>query len=240
MVVEEANKDLKRIPSSVKIEGSNMLLNMIKATNSMNQQRDYLMSFILASLYGKNVKKIVFEEECLKHPSKGPHDLVVYLKRGTRVVNEIRRLKQTNWDKHEEDNFIFGSLRKTEYLYELREDPNRSTTGFLDTILNEIEAKSNQLDPEEINIIWIASKGWHYKATFIEDATSYYSSCSYKSSNDQFSNTHIMPDNLSALGWFWDGDPYDTTAKAECFFITSSEIIDDFKSIFKINTFFDE
>jgi hypothetical protein len=234
MIIDEANKYLERIPSSVKIEGSNKLFEMIKSTSSINQQRDYLMSFILASLYGDKVSKIVFEEKCSKHPSKGAHDLVVYLPRGNRIINEIRRLKQTSWDKYEEDNFIFGSSKKTDLLYELREDPNRSTTGFFDTILNEIEAKSNQLDPGEINIIWIASKSWHYKATFIEDAASYYSRKDVLSTD----KTHIKPENLSALGWFWEDDPNNTTAEAECFFIMSCEIIQNFKNIFKVNTFF--
>jgi hypothetical protein len=238
MIIYEANKYLERIPSSVKIYGSNKLFEMIKSTSSTNQQRDFLMSFILASLYGDKVSKIVFEEECSKHLSKGAHDLVVYLPSGNRIINEIRRLKQTSWDKYEEDNFIFGSSKKTDLLYELREDPNRSTTGFFDTILNEIEAKSNQLDPGEINIIWIASKSWHYKATFIEDAASYYSVNSHEKLINQTENIHIIPKSLSALGWFWDGDPYNTTANAECFFITPSKIIDEFKNIFMVNTFY--
>ncbi|MBK6914170.1 MAG: hypothetical protein IPH11_11180 [Ignavibacteriales bacterium] len=231
-IIEMAEEYLKRIPSSVEIEGTHYVLNMINTTNSVEQQRDYLMSFLLASLYGKIVKRIVFEESCSKHPSKGPHDLVVYLDRGTRIVNEIRRLKQTRWDKYEEENHVSGSIKKTGQLYELRDDPDRSTTGFLDTILKEIEAKGTQLDSEEINIIWIASKGMHYKATDIEDAASYYSvGC------QNISNIHIMPKDLTALGWFWDGDPFDTTAEAECFFIKPTKVIDKLKNIFLLKTF---
>ena len=233
-VFEEVNMYLKRIPTSVELEGTHQLLKMIKSTDIINQQRDYLMSFILASLYSGIVKKIVFEEDCSKHPSEGPHDLVVYLDSGIRIVNEIRRLKQTKWDKNEQENYVLDAIKKTGRLYALREDPNRSTTGFLDTILKEIEGKSDQLDPNEINIIWIASKGIHYKATNIEDAASHYISGWHKISDDQPGKAHKMPKNLSALGWFWDGDPYDTTAKAKCFFIVPSEITNNLNNTFEV------
>ena len=218
-VFEEVNKYIERIPSSVKLQGTQTLLKMIETTGSINQQRDHLMSFLLASLYGEIARKIVFEEVCSKHPSKGPHDLVVYLDANIRIVNEIRRLKQTPWDKFEEGNYVFGSIERTGLLYELREDPNRSRTGFFDIILKEIEGKSNQLDPKEINIIWIASKGIHFKATYVEDAASYYFTSFSNISNYQNEKMLKVPNNLSALGWFWDGDPYDTSAKAQCFFL---------------------
>ena len=225
-ILEEANKYIKRIPPYVILEGTDQLLEMIKTTDSIDQQRDHLMSFLLASLFGGIIKKAVFEENCSKHQSKGPHDLVVYLEDGTRIVNEIRRLKQTSWDKNEQESYVLDSVKRTGQLYELRENPNRSTTGFLDTILKEVEAKRVQLDPNEFNIIWIISKGIHYKATDIEDAALHYTSGWHTLSNDQPGKAHKKPEYLSALGWFWDGDPYSTSAPAQCFLMTHSRILE--------------
>jgi hypothetical protein len=53
-------------------------------------------------------------------------------------------------------------------------------------------------------------------------------------STEQPGKVHKMPTYLSALGWFWDGDPYNTSAKAQCFFLTQSKIIDKLKNIFEV------
>jgi hypothetical protein len=122
------------------------------------------------------------------------------LNNDSRVINEIRRLKQTSWNKKEEDNCVLGQEDNPEYFYELKEGPAPSTTGFLDTILKEIEARSDQLDLGGFNIIWASSKGMHYRATFIEDAALYYSIRLYKKSIAQPQIVHLMPKNLSTLG----------------------------------------
>jgi len=207
-VLEEAYKYINRIPSSVTPEGTDRVFELIMNTHSIDQQQDHMMSFLLASLFSGTVKKIVFEEKCSINGSKGPHDLVIYLDDGTRIVNEIHRFKQTPWDKKEQENNVIDSVKRTGQLYELREDPSRSTSGFLDIILKEIETKSVQLEPNEFNIIWFASKGIHYKATDIEDAASHYVFGWHNLTNDQPGKAHKKPENLSALGWFWDGDPY--------------------------------
>lgn len=237
-IITEAHKYIERVPKSVILDGTDNLLKMIKATDSIEQQQDHLMSFLLASLFGGAVKKLVFEEPCSRHPSKGQHDLVAYLDNGIRIVNEILRLKQTSWDKNEQENYVSGSVTSTRELYELKEDPHRSTTGFLDTILNKVEAKSDQLDPNETNIIWIASKGIHYKATDIEDTASHYAFGWHNLPNDQPGKTHKRPENLSALGWFWDGDPNSTSAQAQCFFITPSRIVDKLNSVINVKRLF--
>jgi len=232
-IIEQAYKYIQRITSSV-TEGTDRLLKMIKDHDSIEQQRDHLMSFILATLFGASVKKLVFEERCSKHKSKGTHDLVVYLNNGTRIVNEVTRNKQTDWDKKEQENYVFNSVRRTEQLYELREDPKRSTTGFLDTILTKVEAKSNQLDPNETNILWFTSRGIHYKATDIENAVSHYAFGWHNLPNDQPGKAHKKPENLSALGWFWDGDPNSTSAQAQCFMITPSRILENLNSVINV------
>lgn len=223
-VIKQAQIYIERIHHSVELEGTDELLRKIRSTNSVKQSRDHLAAFVLASLLGDATRKLVFEEPCTKHPSGGPHDLVAYLNDGTRLVNEIKRLAQTPWDKYEEENYMFGQA--TEQLYELKEDPHHSTTGFLDIILREIESKSKQLDPKETNIVWFTSNGIHYQATDIEDAASHYALGWHKLSEEQPGKAHSKPENLSALGWFWDGDPEHTTAKAQCFFITPLDNMD--------------
>lgn len=232
-IIEEANKYVERIPTSI-VVGTEKLLKMIKDTDSIEQQRDHLMSFILATLFGGSVKKLVFEERCSKHKSKGTHDLVVYLNNGTRIVNEVTRIKQTDWDKKEQENYVFHSVRRTGQLYELREDPKRSTTGFPDTILTKVEAKRDQLDPNETNIVWIASKGMHYNATHIEDAAYHFAFGWHNLPNDLSGKAHKKPENLSALGWFWDGDPNSTSAQAQCFIITPSRILENLNSLINV------
>ena len=143
-------------------------------------------------------------------------------------------MKQTDWDKDELENYVFDSLKRTEQLYELREDANRSTTGFLDTILTKVEAKSNQLDPNETNILWFTSRGIHYKATDIEDAASHYAFGRHNLPNDQPGKAHRKPENLSALGWFWDGDPNSTSTQAQCFIISPSRILENLNSVINV------
>ena len=105
----------------------------------------------------------------------------------------------------------------------------------MDTILNEISIKENQFEPDVTNILWIASKGLHYQATDIEDAASHfargYSIISCNKPETEPGWAHIKPANLTAIGWLWDGDPINSTAKPHCFIISHSY---DLKSITNI------
>jgi len=223
-IVQQAYHYLKRIPSSVVVKGENVLLKNMKATHSAEQQKDCLSSFILATLLAPCAEKLVFEENCKQHPSKGPHDLVVYLNGGTRIVNEIKRLKPTFWDRKETE-CARNSVKRTGALYEVKEDPNRSTTGFLDTILKEVESKGKQLDPNNTNIIWFSSIGTnHYEANDIEDVASHYTDGHAKLSSDQPGRAHEKPEWLTALGWFFDGDPQCTSLNPKCFFLVASVV----------------
>lgn len=196
----------------------------MKATHSAEQQKDCVSSFILATLLAPCAERMVFEENCKQHPSKGPHDLVVYLSGGTRIVNEIKRLKPTSWDQKETE-CARNSVRRTSALYKVREDPYRSTTSFLDTIFKEVESKDKQLDPNNTNIIWISSIGTnHYEADDIRVAASCYAVSHMKSSPDQLGCVHEKPEWLTALGWFLDGDPQCTSLNPECFFLVASVV----------------
>ena len=194
----------------------------MKATRSAEQQKDCVSSFILATLLAPCAERLVFEENCKQHPSKGPHDLVVYLSGGIRIVNEIKRLKPTFWDQPETE-CVRNSAKRTCELYKMKEEQNRSTTGFLDTILKEVESKGKQLDPNNTNIIWFSSIGTnHYEADDIEDAAGHYTDGHAKLSSDQPGRVHEKPEWLTALGWFLDCDPQCTSLNPKCFFLVAS------------------
>lgn len=222
--IDQARYYLKRIPSSVVVEGEKILLKNMKTMNSAEQQKDCVSSFILATLLASCAKRLVFEEDCKQHQSKGPHDLVLYLGDGTRIINEIKRLKPTLWDQKETEH-VRNSVKRTGTLYKVNEDPNRSTTGFLDTILKEVESKGKQLDPNNTNIIWFSSIGTnHYEADDIENAASHYTDGHAKLSSDQPGRAHKKPEWLTALGWFLDGDPNCTLLYPKCFFLVASVV----------------
>lgn len=224
LIIKQVYQYLERIPSSVVVTGTNDLLEKIKATHSAEQRKDYLSSFILATLLAPCAKRLVFEENCSQHPSRGPHDLVVYVMDGPRIVNEIKRLKQTLWDQKETE-CVRNSVKHTDALYRVKEDLGRSTTGYLDTILKEVESKGPQLDPDNINIIWFSSIGTnHYEADDIQDAASFYAKGQAKLSSDQPGHTHKKPTWLTALGWFLDGDPQRTSLNPKCFFLVTSAV----------------
>ncbi len=223
-IIDEAQQYLKGIPSSVKVEGVDRILKKIQKTRSTEQQKDCLASFILAMLLAPCAKRLVFEETCRQHQSGGQHDLVIYLMDDTRVVNEIKRLKPTAWDQKETEIIRNTSTPKVKF-YKLKDDPNRSTTGFLDTILKEVELKSKQIDPNNTNIVWFSSCGTnHYEADDIGCAAHHYAVGQPKLPPDQPGHSHKKPEWLTALGWFWDGDLQCTTLRPECFFLEASPV----------------
>lgn len=232
-MIDIANKYIKRISEKVTLEGQEKLLKMIKSTNDLEQQNDYLIPLFLALILSDISEKLILEEKW-DFKSNRCHDLVAYLSNGTRIVNEIKRLRQTQWDKEEFNNHVLNSVARTGQLYELKEDPNHSTTGFLDTILNEVELKEKQLEPKVTNIIWFSSRGIHYQATFIEDAASHYAQGWNNLPTEQPGKAHKKPKFLSALGWLWDGEPENTTAKPQCFFITPCKDVEILKNVIQI------
>lgn len=219
-----ADDYLKRIPSSVAVANKDVLLKNMRATRDVEQQKDCLSSFILATLLAPCAERLVFEENCKQHLSKGPHDLVVYLSGGIRIVNEIKRLKPTSWDQKETE-CVRNSVERTGALYKVQEDPCRSTTSFLDIILKEVKSKGKQLDPKNTNIIWFSSIGTnHYEADDIEDAANHYIDGHEKLYSDQPGRAHEKPEWLTALGWFLDGDPQCTSMNPKCFFLVTSVV----------------
>lgn len=237
-LIKKALSYIDAISCKVLLKGHDKLMKMLTSNADIEQQQDLMISLFLAYIFSDTCDRIILEEEWEDQKGKiRSHDLVAYFYNGTKIVNEIKRLKQTNWDLKEQ-NRINITNGKASTLFELKEDSSRNR-GFLETILKDIIDKKEQFEPNVTNIMWIASKGLHYRASDIEDAASHFAKEGTELSTDLLRDKPykdlIRPKYLNALGWIWDGDPIYSTLQPECFFISLCDDLESLKNIINNN-----
>ena len=88
---------------------------------------NYLAPLRVAALFSQHrLARIAFEEPCSRHPSRGPHDVVLYTRTNARVVNEVKRLTETLWSQKQKEAAT-DCVKRTGLLHEMTEDPDKST-----------------------------------------------------------------------------------------------------------------
>ncbi len=93
-IIEKAQNYISHISKKVNLKGQEKLINMINSTNDIEQMQDCLISLYLASVFSNITVRLVLEEPWMNNSgNRSYHDLVAYLPNGSRIVNEIKRLK---------------------------------------------------------------------------------------------------------------------------------------------------
>jgi len=177
---------------------------------------DYLAPLRVAALFSKqDLARVVFEEPCTRHSSRGPHDVVLYTHTDVRVVNEVKRLTETLWSRKEKEAAT-DCGKRTGLLHEMREDPDKST-GSHDIMLKEVWKKRLQFDPGQPNVLWFVSSNDFYDDQKVEDVAYFLTVQRDQLPEGQPGRAHQKPKDLTALGWLWDGDRSWTTEVPHCF-----------------------
>ncbi|MDP3722201.1 MAG: hypothetical protein Q8R91_01725 [Candidatus Omnitrophota bacterium] len=173
------------------------------------------------------------EERCRLHPARGPHDVVLPLGEGQRVIVEIRRFDHATaaGDVVEEKTTTYVCKHQPlpddnspELLKEIKDDPEKSK-GRLALVLEAINEKQNQLDPSGINVIWFVTRNSMCQPEIVVEDIPWY----YK----QLECPYQRPEHLTALAWSFDGpsgpcvDSYLFGALGICALLNSCPILED-------------
>ena len=112
-------------------------------------------------------------------------------------------------------------MRSSEFtgaFHQLEYNPEQSTTGPEDILLKEIEAKTDQFDPDAVNVCWIVSRSTFCLHRHVQKVAWFYRdgrgllegdpSCNHSDDNCAHPGlAHQKPQHLSGLGWMWDRAP---------------------------------
>ena len=188
---------------------------------------DYLAPLRVAALFPqRNLARIVFEEPCSKHPSRGPHDVVLYTNTNARIVNEIKRFTETLWSQKQKEAAT-DCVKRTGLLHEMWEDPDKCT-GSHDIMLKEVWKKRLQLDPGHPNVLWLVSSNDFYDDQKVEDVAHFLAIGRDKLPEDQPGRAHQKPEHLTALGWLWDAERSWTTERPHVILLESNAPLKSF------------
>ena len=188
---------------------------------------NYLAPLRVATLFSQHsLDRIVFEEPCSRHPSRGPHDVVLYTNTNARVVNEIKRLTETLWSRKQKEAAT-DCAKHTELLHERWEDSDKST-GSHDIMLKEIWEKRLQLDPAHPNVLWLVSSNDFYDDQKVDNVAHFLTIGREELFEDQPGRAHQKPEHLTALGWLWDAERSWTTERPHVFLLESNASINLF------------
>lgn len=177
---------------------------------------DYLAPLRIAALFSQqSLARIAFEESCARHPSRGPHDVVLYTHANARVVNEVKRLTETLWSRKQKEAAT-DCVKRTGLLHEMWEDPDKST-GSVDIMLKEVDKKRVQLNPNYPNVLWFVSSNDFYDEQTVGDVAYFLAVQRDQLPEGQPGRAHQKPEHLTALGWLWDADRSWTTERSHCF-----------------------
>ncbi|MBI4314126.1 MAG: hypothetical protein HY594_04850 [Candidatus Omnitrophica bacterium] len=179
--------------------GGERVLNKIRSAKSESQMFDDFVVLRVATILTPAFASLALEEPCREcRECRGPHDIVTQ-RDGHRVVNEVRRIHQTPWSRQQMTSVPIESKGD---FHEIQDDPQRSTTGSLNTLLNTIESKEHQLHSGPDNVVWI-----------VEEPPIFYGRCDmelvariYQHPNSP-GQMHFKPEHLTALGWIGQADP---------------------------------
>lgn len=188
---------------------------------------DYLAPLRVAALFSPhNLARIVFEESCSKHPSRGPHDVVLYTNANARIVNEIKRFTETLWSQKQKEAAT-DCVKRTGLLHEMWEDPDKCT-GSHDIMLKEVWKKRLQLDPGHPNVLWLVSSNDFYDDQKVEDIAHFLAIGRDRLPENQPGRAHQKPEHLTALGWLWDAERSWTTERPHVILLESNTRLQSF------------
>lgn len=189
--------------------------------DSTARMLDYLAPLRVAALFSQHsLARVAFEEPCSRHPSRGPHDVVLYTQANLRMVNEVKRLTETLWSRRQKEAAT-DCVKRTGLLHEMWEDPDKST-GSHDIMLKEMWKKRVQLDPDHPNVLWLVSSNDFYDDQKVEDIAHFLAIGRDKLPEDQYGRAHQKPEHLTALGWLWDSERSWTTERPHMFLLENN------------------
>ena len=203
------------------------VIHNIETAGRVEQALDHLAILRVGQILRLVADKVVFEEDCARGHRKKGHDAVIYHGE-MRIVNEVMRIRPTDWGQKQREimlergtkrmqSMVLGKRGPPLEFLELTEDPNRTTTGWLDDLLKRIEERADQFDRGFINILWVVSEDLFYERDNIQDAAHFLAVQRGQLPSDQPGFAHQKPEHLTALGWMWDGDPDGTSAVPHVF-----------------------
>lgn len=194
---------------------------------SVEGMLNYLDPMRVAALFSQhNLARIAFEEPCARHPSRGPHDVVLYTRANMRVVNEVKRWTETLWSRKQKEAATDRGKR-TGILHEMKEDPDKST-GSHDIMLKEVWTKRLQLDPKHPNILWFVSSNDFFDDQKVEDVAHFLAIGCDQLPEGQPGRAHQKPEHLTALGWLWDAERSWTTERPHVSLLESNVLLKSF------------